>query len=445
MSQDFPKSAAVLAHSRRFIPGGVNSINRAIQPAITFVRGEGAYLHDAEGRRYIDYHAAFSPHFLGHNDPGVRDAVVRVLTNGESLFGAGSTVLEGRLAELICTNIPWVESLQILNTGSEATAQAIRLARAVTGRDHVIVMQGGYNGWHNDVACNLMTPLRALGPRRSPGEYPFHPISAGIPVAHRQLVHPINFNDLDSVRYVGERYPVAALITEPVLQNIGVVPPQPGYLAGLRRLADELGFVLIFDEVKTGFRHALGGYAQVSGVRPDLVVYGKAVANGFPIAIVGGRRDYLEWFVHPEPAKRVLAAGTYNGHPVPVAAAIATIERLLGDNGAVYRHVETLGAQMEAGLNGIIKRRGINAVVARQGSAFCLYFMDHLPVDWHDLASHHDFTLDEAIRQEAIRRGVFCFPLATKQWSISAAHTAQDVAVTLEAIDEAFSIGPAPL
>ena len=445
MSQDFPKSAAVLAHSRRFIPGGVNSINRAIQPAITFVRGEGAYLHDAEGRRYIDYHAAFSPHFLGHNDPGVRDAVVRVLTNGESLFGAGSTVLEGRLAELICTNIPWVESLQILNTGSEATAQAIRLARAVTGRDHVIVMQGGYNGWHNDVACNLMTPLRALGPRRSPGEYPFHPISAGIPVAHRQLVHPINFNDLDSVRFVGERYPVAALITEPVLQNIGVVPPQPGYLAGLRRLADELGFVLIFDEVKTGFRHALGGYAQVSGVRPDLVVYGKAVANGFPIAIVGGRRDYLEWFVHPEPAKRVLAAGTYNGHPVPVAAAIATIERLLGDNGAVYRHVETLGAQMEAGLNGIIKRRGINAVVARQGSAFCLYFMDHLPVDWHDLASHHDFALDEAIRQEAIRRGVFCFPLATKQWSLSAAHTSQDVAVTLEAIDGAFSIGPAPL
>ena len=445
MSQDFPKSAAVLAHSRRFIPGGVNSINRAIQPAITFVRGEGAYLHDAEGRRYIDYHAAFSPHFLGHNDPGVRDAVVRVLTNGESLFGAGSTVLEGRLAELICTNIPWVESLQILNTGSEATAQAIRLARAVTGRDHVIVMQGGYNGWHNDVACNLMTPLRALGPRRSPGEYPFHPISAGIPVAHRQLVHPINFNDLDSVRYVGERYPVAALITEPVLQNIGVVPPQPGYLAGLRRLADELGFVLIFDEVKTGFRHALGGYAQVSGVRPDLVVYGKAVANGFPIAMVGGRRDYLDWFVHPEPAKRVLAAGTYNGHPVPVAAAIATIERLLADSGAVYRHVETLGAQMEAGLNGIIKRRGINAVVARQGSAFCLYFMDHLPVDWHDLASHHDFALDEAIRQEAIRRGVFCFPLATKQWSLSAAHTAQDVAVTLEAIDEAFSIGPAPL
>ena len=438
MTSSFPKSAAILAQSRRFIPGGVNSINRAIQPEITFVRGEGAYIHDAEGRRYIDYHAAFSPHFLGHNDPYVRDAVVRVLMSGDSLFGAGSTILEARLAEMICTHVPWVESLQILNTGSEATYQAIRLARAVTGRDHVIVMQGGYNGWHNDVACNLMTPLSRLGPRRSPGEYPFVPISAGIPSLHQQLVHPINFNDLESVRYVCERYKVAALITEPILQNIGVVQPRPGYLAGLRRLADELGFVLIFDEVKTGFRHALGGYAAISGVRPDLVVYGKAVANGFPIAIVGGRRDYMDWFVHSDPAKRVLAAGTYNGHPVPVAASIATLERLLAGEGEVYRHVEALGAQMERGLNEIIARRAVTAVVARQGSAFCLYFMDHLPVDWHDLAQHHDFARDESVRQHVIQHGVFSFPLATKQWSISAAHTAEDVNVTLHAIEQAL-------
>lgn len=439
MNPAFPKSASVIAQSRRFIPGGVNSINRAIRPEITFVRAEGAYMHDAEGRRYIDYHAAFSPHFLGHNDPYVREAVMKVLANGESLFGAGSTVMEGRLAELICTNIPWVESLQILNTGSEATYQAIRLARAVTSRDHVIVMQGGYNGWHNDVACNLMTPLGVVGPRRSPGEYSVLPISAGIPQAHQQLVHAINFNDLDSVRYVCERYKVAALITEPILQNIGVVKPQPGYLAGLRRLADEFGFVLIFDEVKTGFRHALGGYAQVSGVRPDLVVYGKAVANGFPISVVGGRKDYMDWFVHPEPSKRVLAAGTYNGHPVPVAASIATIERLLANGGEVYRHVEALGARMEAGLNELIVRHGLRAIVGRQGSAFCLYFMDHLPVDWHDVAAHHDFAFDEKMRQEAIRRGIFCFPLATKQWSLSAAHSAADVDATLAAIDESLS------
>lgn len=438
MRTSFPESASIISRSRRFIPGGVNSINRAIRPEISFVRGEGAYIWDAEGRRYIDYHAAFSPHFLGHNDPHVRDAVIRVLQNGDSLFGAGSTPIEGRLAELICTHVPWVESVQILNTGSEATYQAIRLARAVTGRDHVIVMQGGYNGWHNDVACNLMTPLSQLGPRRSPGEYPFIPISAGIPAAHRQLVHPINFNDLDSVREVCGRHRIAALITEPILQNIGIVKPRPGYLEGLRKLADELGFVLIFDEVKTGFRHALGGYAEIAAVRPDLVVYGKAVANGFPISIVGGRRDYMEWFVHPDAAKRVLAAGTYNGHPVPVAASVATIERLLANDGEVYRHVGKLGQQMEMGINAIVRKLGIKAMVARQGSAFCLYFMEKPPVDWHDLAEHHDFAADERMRQHAIARGVFCFPLATKQWSISAAHTADDIAFTLREIEGAL-------
>lgn len=442
MISAYPQSAAVIARSKQFIPGGVNSVNRAIRPEITFVKGEGAYLWNAEGRRYIDYHAAFSPHFLGHNDRHVRDAVMRVLQNGESLFGAGSTVLEGKLAELICSHVPWVESVQILNTGSEATYQAIRLARAVTGRDHVIVIQGGYNGWHNDVACNLMTPLKTLGPRRSPGEYPFVPISAGIPAAHQALVHPINFNDLESVRFVCERHKVAALITEPILQNIGVIKPQPGYLAGLRQLADDLGFVLIFDEVKTGFRHALGGYAQISGVRPDLAVYGKAVANGFPIAIVGGRRDYMDWFVHPDSSKRVLAAGTYNGHPVPVAASIATIERLVMNNGEVYRHVEALGDAVEQGLRKIMHRLGLKAVVARQGSAFCLYFMDHLPVDWHDVAEHHDFVRDEKLRRNLIDRGVFYFPLATKQCSLSAAHTIEDVDVTLREVEASLQAVP---
>jgi len=434
----FPRSAAILKQSRRYIPGGVNSVNRAIQPEITFVKGEGAHMWDADGNRYLDYHGAFSPHFLGHNDPYVCAAVSEVLKSGASLFGAGSTVEESRLAELICTHVPWAEAVQILNTGSEATYQAIRLARAITGRDHVIVMQGGYNGWHNDVACNLMTPLSQVGPRRSPGEYPFFSISAGIPRAHQQLVHPINFNDLASVRHVCGKYPVAALITEPILQNIGIVKPAPGYLQGLRQLADKLGFVLIFDEVKTGFRHALGGYAALAGVRPDLVVYGKAVANGFPIAIVGGRRDYIDWFVHPDPSKRVLAAGTYNGHPVPVAAAIATIERLLQNNGEVYRHVEALGGRLEQGLRQIVHRLGIEAVVARQGSAFCLYFMDHLPVDWHDLARNHNFAFDETMRRAMIQRGVFCFPLATKQWSVSAAHTVEDVDFTLEGMDESL-------
>ncbi len=435
----YPKSAAILERNRKFIPGGVVSVNRATRPEITFIRGKGAYIWDVDDNQYIDYHAAFAPHFLGHNDPHISEAIIQCLRDAVSLFGSGTTILEGRLAELICKHVPCAEAVQLLNTGSEATYAAIRLARAVTGRDHIIRMQGGYNGWHNDVSCNLMTPLDRLGPRQSPGEYPYIPISAGVPLVHQQLVHSVNFNDLASVEWVCERYPIAALITEPVLQNIGVVKPLPGYLAGLRKLADRFGFVLIFDEVKTGFRHAIGGYSSISGVKPDLVTFGKAVANGYPMAVLAGRKELMDYFVHPDPAKRALLAGTYNAHPVPTIAAIVTVERLLENNGEVYHHVESLGTRMQSGLEGIVRRLGLTAIVSRQGSAFCLYFMDHAPVDWHDLASHHSFELDEQMRQALIQEGIYYFPLATKQCSISAAHTTADIDATLQAVERVLS------
>jgi glutamate-1-semialdehyde 2,1-aminomutase len=437
---DHAKSAQILDHNRRYIPGGVVSVNRAVHPEIVFIKGQGAYLWDADGNQYIDYHAAFAPHFLGHNDPYVTEAVISALRKGASLYGSGTTELEGQLAELICRHIPAVESVQFLNTGSEATYQAIRLARAVTQRDHIIVMQGGYNGWHDDVSCNLMTPLAVIGPRASPGEYPYIPISAGIPREHQQLVHPINFNDLESVEYVCQKYSIAALIVEPILQNLGIIKPEAGYLEGLRRLADRYGFILIFDEVKTGFRHGIGGYAKIAGVMPDLAVYGKAMANGYPIAALGGKRDLMDWFVHAEPAKRVLLAGTYNAHPVPTAAAIATIERLLANDGEVYRHVELLGKTMQEGLETILRRAGLEGVVARQGSAFCIYFMNHCPRDWHDLAASHNTDLDQELRRKLISCGIYFFPAATKQCSISFAHTREDIDDTLEKVETVFSL-----
>ncbi len=429
--QSFSESDKILEHNRRYIPGGISSINRLTNPNISFVRGEGSRIWDAEGHEYIDYHGAFAPQFLGYHHPVVKEAVERVLAGGEDLFGSGPTRLEGRLAELICSNISWVEKTVIFNTGSEATSQALRLARAATGRDHILVMEGGYNGWHNDVACNLMTPLDKLGPRRSPGEYEFHPISAGIPAAHRQLVHPVNFNDPDSVRYVCERYPVAALITEPILQNVGLIQPAPGYLKQLRALADEFGFCLIFDEVKTGFRHAIGGVAELSGVTPDLVVYGKALASGYPLAALAGKARYMDLFADPDSKKRVLLAGTYNAHPVPTAAAIATLEFLLSGGGAVYDRLERMGAEMENELTELLPAVGVKGLVVRQSSAFVLYFMDHAPRDWHDLASHHDYALDGAFRRALIERGVYFFPVPTKQCSISAMHSMEDVRETI--------------
>ena len=425
-------SAKILRQNQRFIPGGMSSTNRLADPVIAFVRGEGSRLWDAEGNEYIDYHAAFAPQFLGYRHPEVSGAVADAILNGPELFGSGPTELEGELAELVCSNVSWIEKFVVFCSGSEATQQAIRLARAATGRDHIIVMQGGYNGWHNDVACNLMTPLDRLGPRLSPGEYDFIPISAGIPVAHQQLVHPVNFNDLDSVRWVCEHYAVAGLLLEPILQNIGVVKPLPGYLEGLRKLADEFGFLLMFDEVKTGFRHAFGGYAEVCGVTPDLAIYGKAIASGYPLGAIGGPNKWLEYFAHPDPSRRVLLAGTYNGHHVPMTAAITTLKILLRDHGSIYNHVNALGEQMQQGLEECLNSSGVEGVVARQGSAFVVYFMDHHPRDWHDLAANHDNELDRRFRLAMIDNGIYFFPVATKQCSISAVHSSADIERTIE-------------
>lgn len=296
----------------------------------------------------------------------------------------------------------------------------------------MIIMQGGYNGWHNDVAGNVISGLADIRPRVSPGEYPFDSLSAGIPEGHKDLVHVINYNDLESVAYITERYPVACIILEPILQNIGIVKPKVGYLEGLRKMADQQGFLLIFDEVKTGFRHALGGYQSICGIKPDLSTFGKAIANGYPIGVIGGKAEYMDYFIHPEKKKKVLIAGTFNAHPLTTVAAIATLEKLSSSDFNVYDHVERMGQLLVEGLEDILSSYDRPFYVARQGSAFCLYFMDHAPVDFHDIVNNHDFALDHSYRQQLIQLGVFNFPLPIKQGSLSYAHTVADIEETLE-------------
>lgn len=426
------KSSGLLKKNTQWIPGGVVSLNRKTDPNICFTKGRGSRVWDIEGNEYIDYQAGFSAIFLGHNDPDVNGAVRDVLNGDSLLMGAGPTEHEGELAELFCHCVPTVDSIQVTNTGSEATYHAIRIARAVTQRDHVIIVQGGYNGWHNDVAGNVISSLDDVGERVSPGEYPFDALSGGIPAGNKSLVHVVNFNDLDSVLYVLKRYPVACMILEPILQNIGVVKPQPGYLEGLRKLADEHEFLLIFDEVKTGFRHSLGGYQSIAGVTPDLSSFGKAVANGFPIGIIGGKRKYMDYFTHPDKSRKVLIAGTYNAHPVPTAAAVATLQKLASEDHNVYNHIENLGRMMEDGLKDIFGRYDQPFYVAHQGSAFCVYFMDHEPLDFHDLAVHNKNALDKEYRFRLIQNGIYHFPVPLKQGSISFAHSAEDIEQTLE-------------
>lgn len=425
--------------NRQVIPGGVVSLNRLLRQEIAFVRGKGSRIFDLEGRAYIDYNMAFGPHVLGHNDDSVNAAVMDAVKAEESLFGAGTTPWEGEVARRIVGAVPSIDKVQLTNTGSEATYHAIRLARAHTGRDDIVVIQGGYNGWHNDVAANLATPQSVLGPRVSPGEYPFAPITAGIPEDVGRHVHAVNFNDLASVEYVVRRYPIAAIILEPILQNIGVVKPQPGYLEGLREICDREGIVLVFDEVKTGFRYALGGYQSLCGVLPDLTTFGKAISNGYPMGVIGGKREFMDYFIHEDPSRRVLIAGTYNAHPVSCAAAIATFDRLAADDGAAFRELDRLGQSMQEGLSGVFEEHGIQAVVSRQGSAFCAYFMDHPPVDWHDLLDHNDMAFDIAYRDALIAQGVFHFPVSMKQGSMSLAHSNADIDETLEKTRKALA------
>lgn len=428
----WPKSSAILKGNEQFIPGGVVSLNRKSEPNICFSRGKGSYVWDLEGNEYIDYQAGFAAAFLGHNDPDVNEAVRASIDDETILMGAGPTDLEGKFAELFCRCVPTVEKIQITTTGSEATYHAIRIARAATGRDHVIIMQGGYNGWHNDVAGNVISSLSDIGSRVSPGEYPFDAISAGIPENHTSLIHVINYNDLDSVVYILKQFPVACMILEPILQNIGIVKPHPGYLEGLRKLADEFGFLLIFDEVKTGFRHALGGYQSICGVTPDLSTFGKAVANGYPMGVIGGKAKYMDYFIDPDRSRRVLIAGTFNAHPLTTAAAIATLQKLSSTSYNVYQHVDYLGQVLENGLNEVLNAYDRPFYVARQSSAFCVYFMDHPPVDFHDIAVHHDFAFDKEYRRRLIENGIFNFPLPIKQGSISFAHSIEDIEKTLE-------------
>lgn len=439
MTNNWPKSANIIERNEKWIPGGVVSLNRKSTPNICFTRGLGSRVWDVEGNEYIDYQAGFAAAFLGHNDADVNTAVADSLTNQSILMGAGPTDLEGQFAELFCKCVPTADKIQITTTGSEATYHAIRIARAVTGRDHIIVMQGGYNGWHNDVAANVISDLKDVGERVSPGEYPFDSLSAGVPASHQSLVHVVNYNDLASVEYITKRFPVACIILEPVLQNVGIVKPADGYLEGLRKLADEQGFLLVFDEVKTGFRHALGGYQSVCGVTPDLSTFGKAVANGYPMGVIAGKQQYMDYFVHPERDKRVLIAGTFNAHPLITIAAIATLKKLASPEHAVYQHVEQMGQLLESGLKEIFSHYDMPWYVARQGSAFCVYFMDHAPKDFHDIALHNDADFDKRYRRGLIENGIFNFPTPIKQGSISYAHSVSDIEETLYKTEKVMS------
>jgi glutamate-1-semialdehyde 2,1-aminomutase len=406
----------------------VNTCRRKSSPPLCFARGRGAYLEDADGRRYIDYHAAYGAIFLGHAEPAVDERVAAAMRNGV-LFGVGVTEDEIRLARLIARHVPSVDQVVVCNSGSEATYHAIRLARGVTGRQRIVKFQGCYDGFHDYVLRNVLSTPEMVGRR--------DPHSKGMLEAAVDATLVCRFNDLEDVHttFARHAHDIAAVIVEPIAHNAPGLLPRPGFLEGLRAACDEHGALLIFDEVITGFRHHIGGYQAIAGVLPDLTTFGKAIANGYPLAAVGGRRELMERYTTTTHGD-VHYGGTYNGNAVAVAAGVATIERL--EDGSVHEHVFRLGRRMRDGLEEIGARAGIPVTVGGFGSLFVLCFMEG-PLETYEDVLRNDTELFMRYRRELVARGVFEMPESLGRSHIGAAHTDDDVDRSLEAAEEALA------
>jgi glutamate-1-semialdehyde 2,1-aminomutase len=412
------------ARARAVIPGGVNSGQRQIPGLedLVVVGTQGCTFEDADGRVYTDYQGAFGPALLGHNDPDV-DRAFGEAARAVDLTGVGVTSIEIELAEKLVSVVPSLERVLLTVSGTAATFHALRLARAVTGRRYVLKFQGGYHGWHDSVATNLLSSADRLGGT--------DPASAGIlpEVLEATLIAP--FNDLAAVSQLVADHAgdVSAIIVEPIAHSMGAVMPRPGFLEGLRELCTREGIVLVFDEVITGFRHAIGGYQAICGVTPDLSTFGKAMANGYPIGAIGGRADLMDEF-STNPGRSVMFAGTFNGHPACVAAALATIAKL--EREPVHEHIFRLGDRIRSELTLLYERLGVPAVVAGFGSIFVPYFVSHPVSSYADLLAN-DRELFVGYRRALIEAGIFELPLNLKRSHVSYAHEDRHVDDLIEA------------
>jgi glutamate-1-semialdehyde 2,1-aminomutase len=425
------RSKKLFDRAVQLIPGGVNSPVRAFiavggEP-VFIVRGEGPFIYDADGNRYIDYVCSWGPLILGHAYPAVIDEVTRVARDGTS-FG-WATAREIELAERVQRAVPSIERVRFVNSGTEATMSALRLARGFTGRDAVIKFAGCYHG-HADAFLSEAagSGLATLG---IPG-------SAGVPEGAAKDTITLPYNDLgaveESLRRVGGK--VAAIILEPVAANMGLVPPLPEFLAGLRKLCDEHGALLIFDEVITGFRLALGGAQARFGVRPDLTTFGKIIGGGLPVGAYGGRREVMEKVA---PLGPVYQAGTLSGNPLAMAAGIATLDALLQPG--FYEQLEKNTQVLVAGLNEVFAAAGSVARADHVGSIFGVWFAANKsapPRDYAEVKTADTARFGRFFRA-LLEEGVAMAPSAFEVGFVSAAHQRQHIDATVTAVKRALA------
>ena len=419
------RSADVMARARDIFPGGVNSPVRAFRGVggepIVAARGEGARIWDADGREYIDFVLSWGPLVLGHASPIVLEALERTMQNGTS-FGM-PTELEVQLAELIRERMPHVEMMRFVSSGTEATMSAVRLARAFTARDAILKFEGCYHGHADSFLVRAGSGVATLG----------LPDSPGVPSALAALTLTAPFNDLDSATELvrANKKGIAAIIVEPVVGNAGFIPPDLGFLEGLRRLADDSGALLIFDEVMTGFRIAPGGAKERFGVTADLTTLGKVIGGGLPAAAYGGRREIME---RVAPAGPVYQAGTLSGNPLAMAAGLATLKTLTP---ALHAKIEKRTTALVEGLQKIAAELRVPFTAGCAGSMWGFFFSTR-PIRNFTDAKSSDADLFRRFFHAALERGVYLAPSPFEACFMSAAHRDAEVSTALERMREAL-------
>ena len=421
-SYTFDETRRVMAEGAQWLPGGASSDYRLGSSALVIDRGEGALLFDIEGNRLIDYYCGAGPIILGHDAPVVVDAVTRQVRRGVQL--GGETVEEYTASRLVTEIVPCAEMVRFANTGSEAVQLALRIARASAGRETVVKFEGHYHGWLDSVFVGL--PGR---PNVAPGgDQRLRTASAGQDPAAIERTEVLPWNDLDAVEARLSQGDVAAVITEPLWR--GYIRPAPGFLEGLREICTRHGTILIFDEIVSGFRAGPGGGQQLFGVTPDLATFAKAMANGFVISAVAGRRDPMSLIgggpvVHP---------GTYNGNALSMAAAVATLGAL--QEGTPYEAIERAGGRLMAAFSELLAARGIKSVVQGVPGSFNVHLGIDRPVENIGDTARVDGERGEALTMALLQRGVR--PIPGGHWYVSAAHTDALVDETLNAFEDAL-------